>query len=92
MSTTDLAPWPQLTGDEPCRAPGADPEDWTGNTSEQRRNGQKACLSNCPEAVREQCLAWALDHPTWAGSTIWAGTTLMDRRRLRRERRDAAAA
>ncbi|WP_168714103.1 WhiB family transcriptional regulator [Streptomyces sp. A1136] len=91
MTTTDLAPWPQLTGDEPCRAPGADPEDWTG-TPKQRVNGQLACLSKCPEAVREQCLAWALDHPTRAGSAIWAGTTLNDRRRLRRERRDAATA
>ncbi|MEU2454805.1 WhiB family transcriptional regulator [Streptomyces sp. NPDC012765] len=91
MSATEPAPWPQLTGDEPCKAPGADPVDWTG-TPKQRRNGQEACLSKCPEAVRAQCLAWALDHPTWAGYAIWAGTTYSDRRRLRAERRDAAAA
>ncbi|MBT2406878.1 MULTISPECIES: WhiB family transcriptional regulator [unclassified Streptomyces] len=89
MTTTEPAPWPQLTGNEPCRAPKADPEDWTG-TPKQRLNGKRACLSSCPESTRAQCLAWALDHPSRAGSAIWAGTTLSDRRRLRAERRAAS--
>ncbi|MFI8769531.1 WhiB family transcriptional regulator [Streptomyces sp. NPDC053792] len=91
MTTTELAPWPRLTGSEPCRAPNADPNDWTG-TPKQRQEGQLACLLNCPEATRAQCLAWALDHPSKAGAAIWAGTTLNDRRRLRKERSTASEA
>ncbi|MCY0946293.1 WhiB family transcriptional regulator [Streptomyces antarcticus] len=88
MNTTDLAPWPQLTGSEPCRADGAEPENWTG-TLKQREKGKEECLANCPESTRRQCLAWALDHPTHAGSGIWAGTTYTDRRRLRELRKAA---
>ncbi|AJF70455.1 WhiB family transcriptional regulator [Streptomyces vietnamensis] len=91
MTTTDLAPWPRLTGSEPCQAPGADPKAWTG-APKQREEGQLACLLECPETTRTQCLAWALDHPTHAGSAIWAGTTCSDRRRLRAERSTAATA
>ncbi|MFD6113869.1 WhiB family transcriptional regulator [Streptomyces yangpuensis] len=91
MTTTDLAPWPQLTGSEPWGATDADPEDWTG-TPKQRLNGKLACLAECPDSTRAQCLAWALDHPSRAGSAIWAGTTLSDRRlRAERARRRAAA-
>lgn len=79
-----LAPFPRLTGAEPCQAPGSDPDWWTSDDSNDRAAAQLACR-RCPLATREACLAWALDHPTDAGDAIWASTTRTRRSQLRRE-------
>ncbi|MDH2393409.1 WhiB family transcriptional regulator [Streptomyces sp. HNM0663] len=79
-----LAPFPRFTGAEPCQAPDTDPNWWTSDNSNDRAAAQLACR-RCPLAMREACLAWALDHPTDAGDAIWAGTTRTRRSQLRRE-------
>ncbi|MFE5108304.1 WhiB family transcriptional regulator [Streptomyces sp. NPDC056663] len=79
------AVFPRFTGTEPCRAPGTDPDWWTGSNSKARAAAQLACR-RCPLATFEGCLAWAIDHPTAAGNAIWAGTTRSQRAQLRRER------
>ncbi|MET9427942.1 MULTISPECIES: WhiB family transcriptional regulator [unclassified Streptomyces] len=80
--TGRLAPFPRFTGTEPCQAPGAEPDWWTSDDSNDRAAAQLACR-RCP--TREACLAWAIDHPTDAGDAIWAGTTRHRRRELCRE-------
>ncbi|MEV6133110.1 WhiB family transcriptional regulator [Streptomyces violaceusniger] len=78
------APYPRLTGTEPCRA---DPELFFSTKEDDRKEAQLLC-GPCP--VREQCLAWALDNPSKTHYGVWAGTTRNDRSRLRREFRAAA--
>ncbi|OEJ21585.1 hypothetical protein AS594_39320 [Streptomyces agglomeratus] len=79
-----LAPFPRFTGTEPCQAPGADPDWWTNEDTNDRVAAQLAC-GRCPIRTREACLAWAIDHPKDAGEAIWAGTTSKRRSKLRRE-------
>ncbi|MFI0742401.1 WhiB family transcriptional regulator [Streptomyces sp. NPDC021100] len=79
---TRLAPFPTLTGIEPCQRDDADPDWWSGDNAQDRIAAQLHCM-RCP--TREACLAWALDHPQEAGDTIWAGTTHSRRKALRRE-------
>ena len=64
-----LAPYPPLTGTEPCRESGTDPEDWFSNHNGEAR---RACR-RCP--LQRHCLAYALDHPFETSHGIWAGTT-----------------
>ncbi|WP_069874527.1 WhiB family transcriptional regulator [Streptomyces malaysiensis] len=82
--TTRLAPYPTLTGSEPCRK---DPELFFSDNNRDRIEAQLLCTP-CP--VREQCLAWALDHPAMSEFGVWAGTSRSERTRLRREFRTAA--
>lgn len=82
MTTMLLAPYPPITGGEPCREPGTDPEDWFASAGDvlARKRAVQACL-RCP--VRTACLAYALDHPTDTAVGIWAATTPGRRQRLR---------
>lgn len=75
-----LAPYPSLTGAEPCRQPDADPEWWF--TADGETTARAACL-RCPR--RTACLAWALDHPDDTKHGIWAATDPDRRATLRRE-------
>jgi len=72
-----LAPYPTLTGSEPCRESGTDPEDWFSNHS---GAAVRACR-RCPLQVK--CLAYALDHPFETSHGIWAATTPERREFLR---------
>jgi WhiB family redox-sensing transcriptional regulator len=81
--TARLAPFPRFTGTESCQNPDYDPDLWSSSDSTDRATAQLLCLSGCP--TREQCLAWAIDHPTESGNDIWAGTTKARRQALRRE-------
>jgi hypothetical protein len=72
-----LAPYPALTGTEPCR--GTDCEDWF--TKAGRSRAIDACQC-CP--LQLACLAYALDHPFETAHGVWAGTTPNRRRTLRR--------
>ncbi|WP_316779651.1 WhiB family transcriptional regulator [Streptomyces sasae] len=83
MTGPELAPFPHYTGAEPCQDPDYDPDLWSSSDPVDRATAQLACLSGCP--AREQCLAWAIDHPAEAGDDVWAGTTGARRRTLRRE-------
>ncbi|EPH46886.1 WhiB family transcriptional regulator [Streptomyces aurantiacus] len=76
-----LAPWPRLTGREPCQNPDNDPELWSGGDGDH----EIASLLCQPCPAREDCLAWAVDHPGPAGDATWAGTTRRQRQQLRRE-------
>ena len=79
--TTHLAPYPQLTGREPCRRPGTDPEAWfVDNLTMQ---AAAALCAGCP--LRADCLAYAIDHPAQTEYGVWAGTTAGRRRTLRAE-------
>ncbi|MEU1409244.1 WhiB family transcriptional regulator [Streptomyces sp. NPDC005728] len=78
-----LAPFPRFSGAEPCQDADYHPNLWSSGNSTDRATAQLACLSGCP--TREQCLAWAIDHPAEAGDSIWAGTTRNRRQTLRRE-------
>ncbi|MFI9588258.1 WhiB family transcriptional regulator [Streptomyces sp. NPDC052236] len=78
--TTRLAPYPPLTGSEPCRQPDADPEWWF--TAEDEAFARALCLA-CP--VRVKCLAWALDNPEHTEHGIWAATDPDRRTELRSE-------
>jgi hypothetical protein len=88
-TATRLAPFPRLVGSEPCQDSANDPNLWSSNDSADRAAAQLLCRSGCP--TREQCLAWAIDHPTESGDDIWAGTTKGRRVSLRRKftRKDA---
>lgn len=60
----------------------ADPEVFFPEVGTPGKAAKLVCLS-CP--VREQCLQWALDHGEWYG--IWGGTTAVERRQVKRQRR-----
>jgi len=75
---TALAPLPPLTGTEPCRLPGSDPDDWFERPTPEAK---QACLG-CP--MRLPCLAYALDHPAATRYGLWAGTSSRRRAFLRR--------
>lgn len=80
--TTHLAPFPPLTGREPCRADDADPDDWFDGTGVAIARALRGCLA-CP--LRTECLSWALDHPAWTTHGIWGATTPERRDELRGE-------
>ncbi|BBG20705.1 hypothetical protein RVR_P186 (plasmid) [Actinacidiphila reveromycinica] len=79
---TALAPYPTLTGREPCRAPDVSPKTWDGEDADATAYAQAQCLA-CP--ARTQCLAYALDHPAETVTGIWAATTPERRNALRAE-------
>ncbi|MDJ0346384.1 WhiB family transcriptional regulator [Streptomyces sp. H10-C2] len=82
-----LAPFPPLTGAEPCRRSDVDPELWFSASALDQAEAADHCRS-CP--IRSQCLAYALDHPTETSDGVWAATTPKLRRALRRQFTDTA--
>jgi WhiB family redox-sensing transcriptional regulator len=80
--STRLAPYPPLTGSEPCRQPGADPELWFSTDVLDQLEAADRC-EPCP--IRTQCLAYALDHPHETSDGVWAATTPDQRRAMRRK-------
>jgi hypothetical protein len=80
--TARLAPYPTLTGSEPCRQPDVDADWWFSGDTGDKTAAQLLCL-RCP--IREECLAYALDHPADTEFGIWAATTPNRRRTLRAE-------
>jgi transcription factor WhiB len=87
--TARLAPFPTLTGREPCRQPDVDPDLWFSGKPQDQVDAQLRCGS-CP--TRTGCLAYALDHPADTEYGIWAGTTPADRDEIRTEFRTANTA
>lgn len=82
MSATRLAPFPPITGSEPCRQPDADPELWFSDSALEQAEAADRCRA-CP--IRSQCLAYALDHPKDTEWGVWAATTPRQRRSMRRQ-------
>ncbi|MEU4128647.1 WhiB family transcriptional regulator [Streptomyces wuyuanensis] len=82
-----LAPFPRFTGAELCQTPDSEPDWWTSDNSNGRAAAQLACRRY---PSREECLVWAIDHPTDVGDAIWAGATRSRRSQLRREFTTAA--
>lgn len=80
--TARLAPYPQLTGTEPCRQPTVDPDWWFEGDEKTTAHARTLC-GGCP--VRTGCLAWALDHPDHTAHGIWAATDPDRRDQLRTE-------
>ncbi|GAA2350518.1 WhiB family transcriptional regulator [Streptomyces violaceusniger] len=80
--TTRLAPYPWLTGDEPCRQPDSDPEWWFTDDTKTEAHAHQLCQA-CPARIR--CLAWALDNPAYTEHGIWAATDPERREELRAE-------
>lgn len=81
MTAPVLAPYPTLTGSEPCRQ--ENPELWFSDDPLDRKYAADLCRNNCP--VRSQCLAYALDHPKETAHGIWAATTPRQRTVLRNQ-------
>lgn len=81
--TTHLAPFPPLTGNEPCRQGDVDPDTWFNADGEA---AARALCFACP--LRTDCLSWALDHPAWTTHGIWGATTPERREQLRSEFND----
>jgi hypothetical protein len=78
-ATTRGAPYPPVTGREPCRS---EPDLFfplDAGISKELKRAKEMC-GWCP--VREQCLAYALTH---AVNGIWGGTTERERRHMQRE-------
>lgn len=73
------APFPALTGDEPCRE---DPEAFFPLTPGHGKEATRAIemCQNCP--ILEGCLAYALTH---AVNGIWGGKTERQRRKIQKE-------
>jgi hypothetical protein len=82
VSAARLAPYPPLTGSEPCRQPDADPEWWFSDDADDLAVARGLCRA-CP--ARAKCLAWALDNPKFTQHGIWAATDPKRRTELRRE-------
>jgi WhiB family redox-sensing transcriptional regulator len=84
----DAPPWLRGGGALPCWQ--ADPElffpSQYNRTFEDQIAEAKAVCAGCP--MRDVCLQWALERPYLEG--IWAGTTPLERRRLRNPRKKAA--
>lgn len=76
------APFPTLTGREPCRQ---DPDLWfppVGGTGSAGSKLAKMLCRSCP--IVAECLAYALDHPEVLG--IWGGASNRERDVLRGRR------
>jgi WhiB family redox-sensing transcriptional regulator len=81
MTATEGAPYPPVTGREPCRS---EPDLFfpaDAGLSKELKRAKEMC-GWCP--VRQQCLAYALTH---AVSGIWGGTTERERRHVQRQDR-----
>jgi hypothetical protein len=78
--TTHLAPFPPLTGNEPCRRDDVDPD--TFFDADRELEARRLCFT-CP--LRTECLSWALDHPAWTTHGIWGATNPERRAELRGE-------
>lgn len=65
-----------------------DPDLFFPETGEPAEPAKQVC-AGCP--VREPCLDYALEHAAIGAWGIWGGMTERDRRKLKRERRRAAA-
>ncbi|ONK09284.1 WhiB family transcriptional regulator [Streptomyces sp. MP131-18] len=82
---TRRAPYPALTGAEPCRQHD-EPDLWFSDQAADRATARRLC-HGCP--TRVACLAYALDHPAATEHGIWAGTSRGGREKLRAEFRRA---
>ncbi|THA28264.1 WhiB family transcriptional regulator [Streptomyces sp. RKND-216] len=80
--TTRLAPFPPLTGREPCRRDDVDPDLFFDADSTAITRARRLCIA-CP--LRTACLSWALDHPAWTTHGVWGATTPERRDELRVE-------
>lgn len=81
MTATEGAPYPPVTGREPCRS---EPDLFfppVAGLSKESKRAKEMC-GWCP--VRQQCLAYALTH---AVSGIWGGATEAERRKAQRQDR-----
>jgi WhiB family redox-sensing transcriptional regulator len=73
------APYPALTGDEPCRT--TDPELFFPDPGDNRgAELAKAICRPCP--TRDACAAWALDQ-SWRLAGVFGGLSPKDRQRWR---------
>ncbi|WP_433894822.1 WhiB family transcriptional regulator [Streptomyces sp. CA-111067] len=82
MTAATVAPYPPITGSEPCRQADTDPDLWFSNDPMDQAEAAELCRT-CP--VKTQCLAYALDHPKDTEFGTWAATTPEQRRSLRRK-------
>ena len=67
-----------------CAQTGPDDATWYPPKGGQPAAGKELCAI-CP--VRIECLEYALDHNEWG---VWGGTSEMERRAMRRKRKDVA--
>lgn len=78
-------PYPEMTGDEPCRQ---DPDLWfpeNGAHTGVPRSFCRTCL------VVADCRAWALANPHLASEGVWGGMSLTERNAVRRNSMRRAA-
>lgn len=78
-------PYPEMTGDEPCRQ---DPDFWFPEQGVNSGPPKVFCLT-CP--VLADCRAWALANPHLAGEGIWGGMSRTERNAVRRNAMRKAA-
>ena len=72
--------YPQFTGREPCAEIGFEPY-YQDETRSRERELMKAACDRCPLLV--ECAEWAIHRERWG---YWAGLTMTDRERIRRQR------
>lgn len=77
-------PYPQLTGQEPCRTGEISAEAWF-----EEGPGAGYLCRGCP--VLSQCAEWALANPQLSAYGVWGGMTARQRASVRRRRTRLAA-
>ena len=76
--------WPDWHDQAACAGK---PQEWFFPQRGDDVRPAKAVCASCP--VNAECLAWALEQDTTTLQGIWGGTSMRERRQLRRDQRAA---